>query len=224
MGPALPSLSTTSMLGNSLFRTILLFVALNSVLVHGQEKPLSIYHPQCTSVGQSRTPECMAAMHRYCSINHLGDAAYPQEVGTDEIGFLCMPATSYANVAYSEIPGCAGNPANTQSTGCYHSAHSYCQRFPEGGTGIIQELGPGVAGLACVATPWYSVVKIAELAALHGGCTSSSLAQSPPCVAAAHRYCTSNGLGAGGVINELGRDEVALACIVDAAYTSAKMH
>ncbi|OQU98719.1 hypothetical protein CLAIMM_04460 [Cladophialophora immunda] len=189
-------------------------------VMYGRRRPLNTFHAGCNSVAGSRTTDCMAAMHRYCYLNGLGAAAYPQEAGQDEIGFLCTSTKWYGDVAYSEIPNCNGN---TQSAACYSSAHRYCDRTGQNGAGIIQELGNGVAGLACVATPWYITVKIADLRALHPGCTSPSLAQSSDCVAAAHRYCNSRGWGAGGVINELGADEVALGCIGDATYVSVKV-
>jgi hypothetical protein len=192
-------------------------------LMYGQNRPLRSYHPGCTSVQESRSPACMAAMHRFCYLNGKGWAAYPQEVGTDEIGFLCAKATWYGDVAYPDIPNCAGPASNTQTAACYSSTHRYCDSIGEGGAGIIQELGDGVAGLACVPTPWYHTVRIAELAKLINGCNSPAAAQTPSCLAAAHRYCSSNSLGQGGVITELGRDEVALGCITEAVYTAAKV-
>lgn len=186
-------------------------------------KPLNCYHSECTSMLDSRSPACMAAMHRFCYINGKGSAAYPQEVGTHQFGLLCAKATWYGDVAYSDIPNCAGGGQNTQTAACYSSARRYCDTIGHSGAGIIQELGKGVAGLACVPTPWYHVVKIAELSKLHTGCDSPAKAQNPPCLAAAHRYCSSNGLGHGGVISELGQDEVALGCITEAVYMAAKV-
>jgi hypothetical protein len=192
-------------------------------LMYGGNRPLRSYHSECASVHDSRSPQCMAAMHRFCYLNGKGSAAYPQEVGIDEIGFLCTRATWYGNVPYADIPNCVGEASNTQSAACYSSAHRFCDGIGQGGAGIIQELGDGVAGLACVPTPWYHIVKIADLEKLHSGCSLPALAQSPACASAAHRYCSSNGLGPGGVINELGLDEVALGCISDSVYVISKV-
>lgn len=180
---------------------------------------LRCYHPGCASVNDSRDPDCMAAMHRFCYMNSKGQAAYPQEIGVDEFGLLCTGSTWYGEVAYSHIPNCLGN---TQSASCYSSAHRYCDSIGRGGAGIIQEQGDGVVGLACVPTSWYETVKIAEFAMLHDRCNSPALGQNPACLSAAHRYCTSHGLGSGGVITELGQDEVALGCITEAKYEIVK--
>jgi hypothetical protein len=162
----------------------------------------------------------MAAMHRFCYMNGKGSAAYPQEAGIDEFGLFCADATWYGPVPYSNIPNCAGQ---TQSAACYSSTHNYCDAIGRGGAGIIQEQGDGVVGLACVPLSWYNVVKISELAMLHDGCNSPAAAQQSACLSAAHRYCTSHGLGLGGVITELGRDEVALGCITEAVYAAVKV-
>jgi len=215
-----PHLSTTSKSRGSLFCTIFLFFSLNSTLVLGLTKPLSIYHPECIWVTQSRTPQCMAAMHRACYLNGIGDVAYPQEVGLDEIAFLCMHTTSYTDVAYSEIPNCV--EPNSQSYYCYNSARRYCERFSNSVTGIIQELGRGVAGLACVTTPWSKTVRQRELAALHPGCNSYDKAQTAECASASHRYCTSQGF-VGGLINKVENGRVTVTCVSDATLTAAKM-
>jgi hypothetical protein len=193
------------------------------ILLYSVDLPLRSYHSGCTSMSGSRSPECMAAMHRYCYLNGKGSAAYPQEVGVNEFGFLCSNATWYGDVSYNDIPNCAGPAENTQSAACYSSAHRLCDKIGKGGVGIIQELGDGVAGLACVPYFWYNSVKISQLKEQHPGCTSPSLAQEPPCLSAVHRFCSSKGFGQGGVITELGSDEVAVGCIEAATYVAAKV-
>jgi len=83
---------------------------------------------------------------------------------------------------------------------------------------MIQEVGNGVVGLACVPYAWYGLVDIADLTAQHPGCTSPSQAQDPACVAATHRYCTVNNLGVGGAITEVRVSQVELGCIPAANY------
>lgn len=182
--------------------------------------PLHDYHPGCTSISQSRSSDCMAAMHRYCVDNKYGLAAYPQEVGQNEFGFLCTDTRWYNDVSYSEIPNCAGN---TQSAACYSSAHRWCDKIDKSGVGMIQELGNGVVGLACVPYKWAGSVAISDLKKQHPGCSSPSAAQSPPCLAAVHRYCSSKGLGLGGAIMEVGRFDVTVGCISAARYKTAKV-
>jgi hypothetical protein len=74
---------------------------------HGKaqiQAALNQYHPGCNNLGLSRSPDCMAAFHRYCTQNKFGGAGYPQEVGTDEIGFLCAQTIWYGDVNYSTFP------------------------------------------------------------------------------------------------------------------------
>jgi len=187
------------------------------VQLYSRELPLHTYHPDCTSYGQADKPACMAAMHRYCYMNNKGSAAYPQEQSSDSLAFVCANAAWYGDVPYgAAIPYCS---AGTQSPGCYASAHRYCDSIGKSGLGIVQELGAGVVGLACVPVSWYNIVKIAELQRKHAGCTSPEKAQSPDCKAAVHRFCQDNGHGIAGGITELGADEVAVGCITAGIIT-----
>ncbi|CAG8951306.1 hypothetical protein HYFRA_00008056 [Hymenoscyphus fraxineus] len=181
---------------------------------------LNQYHSGCNSVSLSRSPACMAAFHRYCSDNQYGGAGYPQEVGSDELGFLCAQTSWYGNIAYGDLPNCNGA---TQSVGCYSSAHRFCISIDKTGVGMVQELGSGVVGLACVPYSWYGLLDISVLRAQHAGCTSPSQAQEPACIAAIHRYCTANNLGQGGAITEVRAFEVEAACIRAATYRTAKV-
>lgn len=220
MMPRYPYPPTTSNSGRLPFYATFVLLSLSSTLVQGVMQPLRTYHPECTSVTQSRTPQCMAAMHRACYLNGIGDVAYPQEVGRDEISFLCMHSISYADVAYSEIPNCAGQSSQTSS--CYNSARRYCERFNSDVAGIIQELGDGVAGLACVPTPWSKAVPQDELAALHPGCNHYGKSQAPECASASHGYCNSQGF-VGGFIDRVENNQVTVACVSDATLTSANI-
>jgi hypothetical protein len=115
------------------------------LVMYNHDLPLRSYHSGCTSIQGSRTPDCMAAMHRYCYMNGKGSAGYPQEIGADEFGVLCSNATWYGDVAYDAIPNCAGPATNTQSAACYSSAHRFCDSIGKGGVGMIQEIGAGLS-------------------------------------------------------------------------------
>lgn len=88
---------------------------------------------------------------------------------------------------------------------------------------MVQEVGPGGVGLACVPYSWYGLLDISLLRGQHPGCTSTSQAQDPPCLAAIHRYCTVHNLGLGGVITEVRPYEVEAACISQGTYHIARV-
>ncbi|CAG8980941.1 hypothetical protein HYALB_00003800 [Hymenoscyphus albidus] len=119
-----------------------------------------------------------------------------------------------------DLPNCNGA---TQSVGCYSSVHRFCISIDKTGFGMVQELGSGVVGLACVPYSWYGLLDTSVLRAQHAGCTSPSQGQEPACIAAIHRYCTANNLGQGGAITEVRTFEVEAACIRAATYRTAKV-
>ena len=165
----------------------------------------------------------MAAMHRYCTQNGMGSAAYPQEFGIDELGFLCADTLSYGDVAYGKIASCAGEISNLQSPPCFTATHQYCNGEGFNAIGVIQEIGNGVVGVGCIPHSWYNNVPFAELTYYHPGCSSVDKAQEPDCIAAVHRFCSNNGLGQGGAIVELQPFSVAVACISAARYVNLKV-
>jgi hypothetical protein len=76
---------------------------------------LNNYDADCYSDEFAGSSSCFAAMHRLCMTNDLGSAAYPQEVGHNEVSFLCMNSTYY-DVYYSVLPDCAATAATTGAT------------------------------------------------------------------------------------------------------------
>ncbi|KAF1995077.1 hypothetical protein P154DRAFT_624262 [Amniculicola lignicola CBS 123094] len=182
---------------------------------------LAEYHPGCYSVERSRTPQCVVAMHRSCIYNEKGSTAIPQEVGRHSLGFLCTEAKSYEDVKYSDIPNCKG--AMSQFGPCYSSVHQYCDKAGHGGVGIVQELGVDSASVACIPYASYQNVKMTTLQSYHSGCNSPALGQSADCASAVHRYCFRNGRGNGGVVTELGKDEIAVGCIKEGNYVEVNI-
>lgn len=173
--------------------------------------PLHIYHDGCNSNSRSRTADCMAAMHRYCVFNNKGAAAYSQEVGPTSIAFLCMEVLWKKDVTYDNLPGCSRSATQTQA--CYSYAHRFCDYMGQNGVGIPLEVGSDVINMACVRTSWLGIVKIAALQLQHSGCRDGSVTQSADCAAAVHRWCSGQNLGLGGLITEVGADEVEVGCI-----------
>ncbi len=53
---------------------------------------------------------------------------------------------------------------------------------------------------------------------LHPGCNSVSKSRNSDCVAAMHRYCSNHDLGRAGISQEVGGDEIGVACIKENWY------
>jgi Domain of unknown function (DUF4157) len=104
-------------------------------------------------------------------------------------------------------PGCSGDP---QSPECVAAIHRACAALGAGG-GMSQEVGNGVFGVACFDTKWYGDVSIGDLRSKHPGCNLEN-SQSPECVAAIHRFCSSSFGAGGGMSQEVGNGVFGVAC------------
>jgi uncharacterized protein YkwD len=56
-------------------------------------------HPGCDSLGKSQHPDCMAAVHRWCSHAGVGGAGLAQEVGNGVFGVACFWPGWYGDAA-----------------------------------------------------------------------------------------------------------------------------
>jgi hypothetical protein len=147
----------------------------------------------------------------------------PQEVSptSNALAFLCTSSNFYDNVGFGSIPGCSGGRG--QSPDCYASVKNYCDDIGKGGVGIVQEAVSDKAGVACVPDSTYHAVKMTVLQGKHPGCNSPSKGQNPDCASAVHQYCSDNGFGQGGVVSQLGIDEVAVGCISVGKYQEVRI-
>ena len=174
---------------------------------------LNDYHRGCDSALYSRSMNCIAAVHRYCMYTHpqtpIGIA---QELTANEFWIVCAPAMWYADVAYRDIPACE---ANAVSDGCYADTHRHCESLGLGRTtvGVVQELGAGVAGVACVPVEDLRAVKMDVLVGYHEACRTTKVGQESGCYAAAHRYCGAKGFVGGIVAESMGSNWLAVGCV-----------
>lgn len=174
--------------------------------------PLSAHHGGCNDISKSRTPDCMAAMHRHCN-NKGADFGVSQEVGAGVFGVACASAGWYGNVSVATLKqhhgGC--NDINkSQTPDCMSAIHRFCssQGFS---AGISQEVGAGIFGVACFRAGSYRDVSLSLLSSLHGGCNNLGRSQTPDCMAAVHRACQRSGWDFG-ISQEVGNGVFGVAC------------
>ena len=108
----------------------------------------------------------------------------------------------------------------SRSVACVAAMHRVCVDSGRGGGGVSQEVNSakGVFGVGCFTPSHYQNVPIATLQTHVGECSQPIHSQSPACVAAARRWCTTNGHGSAGIAQEAGADEIGVACIRASSY------
>ena len=180
----------------------------------------------------SRNPDCVAAVHRFCSVGNRGGAGVTQEVGNSggTFGVACFRPSWYGDVPLSDLthlhPGC-DSLTKSQTPECMSAVHRWCGG--RGGAGLVQELGAGVFGVACFQTTSYQDVSTNDLRSLHSGCDSTSKSQKADCVAAIHRWCVNNrnsspGRNASaGLSQETGNGVLGVACFNSTLYTDVDL-
>ncbi|QHG21038.1 hypothetical protein [Nostoc sp. ATCC 53789] len=124
---------------------------------------LRSYHSGCDSLGKSQSAECVAAMHRYCYSSGRGGAGLAQEVGAGVFGVACFNPRSYQDVSLSDLAnqhGECNSLSKSQSAECVAAMHRWCVTRGLGTTGLAQEVGNGVFGVACFNASWYGDVAL----------------------------------------------------------------
>jgi len=179
---------------------------------------LLCYHDGCNDISKSRTPECVAAMSRYCGDRGF-QLGFSQEVGAGVFGVACRATSFRADISLNELivrhSGCNAL-SKSQQPECMAAVHRACNARGFD-AGMSQEVGNGVFGVACVQSGWYGDISLAELSARHAGCNNVAFSQTPSCVAAAHRACNARGFAAG-LVQEVGSNVLGVACFAVDSY------
>lgn len=175
----------------------------------------------------SRSPDCVSAMHRYC-VNYVAGggsvAGVSQELGNGVFGVACFDAAWYGEVPLSDLRNMHGgcNLGKSQHPDCMAAVHRWCEQTGRGGAGIVQEVGNNVFGVACFNPRSYQGVSLNILTEAHGGCNSIAKSQDSDCVAAMHRWCGNRGIGTG-LAQEVGTDEFGVACFDNRWYGDVRV-
>jgi hypothetical protein len=186
------------------------------------------FHPGCDRLEKSRHPDCVSAIHRFCSADNRGGAGLAQEVAARPppendglFGVACFTPSSYDDVPLAQLtqrhPGCGLE--TSQGGDCMAAVHRWCVENRKGGAGLAQEVGNGVFGVACFQPSGYQDVAVQNLKALIAECDGAGKSQHQACVAAIHRWCVGNQKGDAGIAQEVGNGVFGVACFRTTSYT-----
>jgi len=114
---------------------------------------LAASHPGCTSPAASQSPDCNAAIHRWCRDNGERSGFGPTELSTGDATIVCTPWADVVNTAYSTLTTFHGPcDGSTERFGpnCNAAIHRVCtSRGAVSGFGPIENSGD-IASVACL--------------------------------------------------------------------------
>lgn len=124
---------------------------------------LTAQHMWCNDLSKGQTPQCMAAVRRWCLASGKGAAGIVQEVGNGVFGVACFTPGASQEVPLTALTaqhsGC-NDLAKSQEPDCMAAVHRWCTANGKGNTGISQEVGTSGLWVSCVGAPWYGNVAV----------------------------------------------------------------
>lgn len=189
------------------------------LLSRGDAGPLALLHGGCNSAHKSRTPDCVAAMHRFCEIRPYfvhgvnKQIGVSREVGHSSIGLSCITGKWYGHVSLSTLRLYHGHCHlhQSQMKFCLSAIHRYCSgHYGANYAGTAQEVGNGFFAVGCFHAPLVHNVRWSALTRKHGHCVFPH-SESAACYSAASRWCNSRGYS-GGITQEVNQSIVTVAC------------
>ena len=177
------------------------------------------FHPGCHRAADFRGGDCVAAAHRLCESKHSKNSfgfIFKYDAVDENVWVGCAFRGWYGDVPYSQLqqlhPQCLG-PADSQSPHCVAAVRRYCANERSLSGGLIQEVGPGSAAIACFkASLSNDVVPYTQLARFSSHCYEPSDAGSLSCFTAAANWCKANDKSFLGLPQEIGPTSAAIAC------------
>ena len=185
-------------------------------------------HAGCDSNTKSRSPDCVAAMHRFCQ-----RVTYPtktdtlgvsQEHTSGKIFMSCIHSEWSGFVSIAELKQhliYCGAKELSQNRNCLAAVHRYCQARLGGAdyAGTSQEVDDSKDSfyVQCFKTARKEHVLHDVLQSYHSTCQSgapSYTSESDNCFAAASRWCRQLGYS-GGITQEVNGEGVTVACYND---------
>ena len=177
------------------------------------DKKLHLYLGGCNSVQKSRSPDCVAAMHRFCNDKCSWCGGVSRELGDNVFGVICFESNShYVSIQELQTYNSLCHVGISQSNDCISAIHHWCEASGFGRVGIAQEVEDDRLFLRCFEATWYGTVNIHDLRNQHGGCNNVSKGSNANCVAAIHRWCSANGWGSHGLAQDFGNGVISVAC------------
>lgn len=196
--------------------------------VSAPQVSLSELHKGCNNDGLSRHPDCVAAMHRFCS--QLTFISRPkvssmlgvsQEHGNGIITMSCVGSNSNdikINVLRQYHSGC-DRTSKSQHRDCLAAIHRFCKKELKNGAaaGISQEVGKDSLLVSCFMSARKESINKDVLKRDHDKC-EYPYSDSRQCFSAASRWCRRVG-HSGGITQEVEYDIILVACY-DAVLTN----
>jgi hypothetical protein len=185
----------------------------------GAQTALTInrFHPGCNAKADPRGDDCLAAAHRFCEANYSHNSfGFPYKRPGEQIYIACAVRGWYGDVPYSHLqqlhPQCR-SAADGQSPHCIAAVRRYCANERSLSGGLIQEVGPRSAAVACFEATRYTDVPYRDLALFSPDCKGPGAAGSLGCVTAAAGWCSRSKQGELGLPQEVGPASIAVACM-----------
>jgi hypothetical protein len=174
------------------------------------------FHPGCHKAADLRGGDCVAAAHRLCESSHSKNSfGFIFQRDAENVWVGCALRGWYGDVPYTRLqqlhPQCRG-PADSQSPHCVAAVRRYCANERSLSGGLVQEVGPTSAAIACFEASRSSDVPYIQLARFSSGCKAPNTAGSLSCVTAAANWCKANDKSLLGLPQEIGPTSVAVAC------------
>lgn len=174
------------------------------------------YHPGCNARADIGGSDCVAAAHRYCQAHQSRNSfGFPIGREMENIRIVCAFRAWYGDVAYGALqrhhPECRG-AADSRTTACVAAARRYCANERSLSGGLIQEIGPGSAAVACFRATRQADVEYRRLYPFSAPCNGVAAAGSLSCVAASAEWCRRGDGRDSGLPQEVGRASLAVSC------------
>lgn len=174
------------------------------------------FHPGCHARADLRGGDCLAAAHRYCEFYSRNSFGFLIERAGMDVHISCAPRAWYGDVSYADLralhPQCRG-VADAAGPHCAAAVRRYCSNNQSLTGGLVQEIGPASAAIACFKSSRYSDVDYGTLSRFARGCSQPSDAGSLNCTTATAKWCKGGNAAESGLALEVGPKSLGVACM-----------
>jgi hypothetical protein len=133
----------------------------------------------------------------------------------ENIHIACAFRAWYGNVTFGELrqfhPDCTG-AADAQTPACVAAVRRYCANERSLSGGLIQEVEPGRAAVACFRATRQGNVAYRRLYQESARCNGPDAAGSLSCATASAEWCRQGNRNESGLPQEVGRESLAVSC------------
>lgn len=180
---------------------------------------LNRFHPECVATAGAGSGPCLAASHRFCESRYpstrRAGLIWRREPRLVTVG--CVQPAWYGDVAYGDLRAqhndCDG-PSASGSPACVAAAKRFCQSQRQLSGGVIQEVGPVSAAVACLKAATVANPSYRTLAGWARPCNGPSAGGTLACTTAATLACRALDRRFMGIPQEVGPASMTVICVV----------